>query len=467
MPISLDQVQPALAYLHPNLHKGVMSVVRLLLPYWLRYRTGIAKVETRQIERLVELMQQFQSGKVRFILAFRHPTIDDQFSMLQLLSRNVPRAAAQMGIKLKQPVHSYFVYDRGIPLWAGKIATWLYPRVGGLPIYRGKLDRQGLAAIRQHLLDADYPVAISPEGGTNGHNEHVSIIEPGTAQIGFWCAEDLEKAGRSESVVILPVGIQYQYLGTPWAKIDRMLMQLEKDCGLSKPVLQSSQSSQPSQQSQERYDRLFALGEYLIESVSDHYKKFYSHAAVIPSETESLHARLQALLEQILQVSESHFDINPKGSLVDRCRRLEQSVFDQIFRPDIKDIDSLSVLEQGLANQLAKEAHTSEWHMRIAESLTAATGTYVKENPTPTRFADTLLLIWRALSRVRSELFGRQPYIGDRKVIISIGEPISVSDRYATYKTSRPAAKECTSQLTKDLQLALESLIEPSPFEVT
>ncbi len=453
-----------MAYLHPNLHKGVMSVVRFLLPYWLPYRAGVAKVETRHIDRLVELMQEFQAGKVKYIIAFRHPTIDDQFAMLHLLSREVPRAAAQIGVKLKLPVHSYFVYDRGIPLWAGKIATWLYPRVGGLPIYRGKLDRQGLATIRQHLLEAEYPVAISPEGGTNGHNELVSAIEPGTAQIGFWCAEDLEKAGRTESVVILPVGIQYQYLGAPWAKIDRMLMQLEKDCGLSKPALQSSQSSE---RSQERYERLFALGKYLIESVSEHYKKFYAHAAVIPPETESLHTRLQALLEQILHVSESHFDINPKGSMVDRCRRLEQSVFDQIFRTDIKDINSLSVLEQGLANQLAKEAHTSEWHMRIAESLTAVTGTYVKENPSPTRFADTLLSIWRAISRVRSELFGRPPYIGDRKAIISIGAPISVSDRYATYKSSRAAAKDCTSQLTKDLQLALESLIEPSPFDVS
>jgi hypothetical protein len=461
MPISLDQVQPAMAYLHPKIENWVMSIIRFLLPFWLRYRVRISKVETRHIDRLVELIQQFQSGKVKYIIAFRHPTIDDQFAMLHLLSRDVPRTAAQMGIKLKQPVHSYFVYDRGIPLWAGKIAAWLYPRVGGLPIYRGKLDRQGLSAIRQHLLEAEYPVAISPEGGTNGHNELVSVIEPGTAQIGFWCAEDLEKAGRSESVVILPVGIQYQYLGSPWSKIDEMLMQLEKDCGLSKPALQLSLPSQ------ERYERLLALGEHLIESVSEHYKKFYAHAAVIPTETESLHSRLQALLEQILHVSESHFDMNSKGSLVDRCRRLEQSVFDQIFRTDIKDIHSLPLLEQGLANQLAKEAHTSEWHMRIAESLTAVTGTYVKENPSPTRFADTLLLIWRALSRVKSELFGRPPYIGDRKAIIAIGEPISVSDRYVTYKSSRAAAKECTSQLTKDLQLALESLIEPSPFEVS
>jgi hypothetical protein len=144
-------------------------------------------------------------------------------------------------------------------------------------------------------------------------------------------------------------------------------------------------------------------------------------------------------------------------------------VWERIFRSDIKDvkgIQALSTLERSFANQLAKEAHTSEWHMRIAESLTAVTGNYVKNNPSPTRFADTLLLIWRALSRVKAEQFGRSPFIGNRKIIISVGEPISVSDRYETYKSSRAAAKECSSQLTKDLQAALESLIEPSPMEV-
>jgi hypothetical protein len=460
MAISLHQIHPSMEYLKPNIKNWVLSGVRFLLPYWLRYRAGIHKIETRNIDRLVHLTQEFQAGKVKYILAFRHPTIDDQFAMLHLLSRNIPKAAAQMGVKIKQPTHSYFVYDRGIPLWAGGIAKWLYPRVGGLPVYRGKADRQGLTTIRQHILTGEYPIAIAPEGGTNGHNELVSVIEPGVAQIAFWAAEDLEKAGRSERVVVIPLGIQYQYLGAPWERIDRLLMELEQECGWTKPQLQAP----------DRYQRLADLGEYLIAYASDYYKKYYSaYADSFPDDREPIGVKLQALLEQILAVSEATFDIKPKGSIVDRCRRLEQSVWERIFRSDIKDIKgihALSTVERSFANQLAKEAHTSEWHMRIAESLTAVTGTYVKENPSPTRFADTLLLIWRALSRVKSEQFGRSPYIGSRKIIISVGEPISVSDRYETYKSSRAAAKECSSQLTKDLQAALESLIEPSPMEV-
>jgi hypothetical protein len=42
---------------------------------------------------------------------------------------------------------------------------------------------------------------------------------------------------------------------------------------------------------------------------------------------------------------------------------------------------------------------------------------------------------------------------------MTVGEPISVSDRWSTYQTSRQAARQSVTDLTKDLQKALESLI--------
>ena len=43
-----------------------------------------------------------------------------------------------------------------------------------------------------------------------------------------------------------------------------------------------------------------------------------------------------------------------------------------------------------------------------------------------------------------------------QKAIITIGKPISVSERYADYKSDRRSA---VAQLTQDLQTSLESLI--------
>jgi hypothetical protein len=161
----------------------------------------------------------------------------------------------------------------------------------------------------------------------------------------------------------------------------------------------------------------------------------------------------------MLRVAEAHFKIKPNGTFIDRCRRLEAAGFEQIFRTDIDDLNSLSPLEKGLADHLAKEANSSHWHMRIAETLTAISGSYVKESPTPTRFSDVLQQVWRAVSRVKGGTFGRPPYLGDRKCTISIGEPISISDRYAEYKSNRQNARKMVSDVTSDLQNALEGLI--------
>ncbi|AFY71579.1 phospholipid/glycerol acyltransferase [Thalassoporum mexicanum PCC 7367] len=471
MSTSLDHVQTAFEIDPPDIKPWLISGLRSVLPLWLRWQCGITEIEDRYIDRLIDLIQKMNKGKVRCLIAFRHPTIDDQFALFHLFAYSLPKAAKKQGTKFAKSPHCYYVYDRGIPLWAGKHVAWLYPRTGGIPISRGKLDRDALRMIRHYIVNGEYPVVISPEGGTNNHNELVNPLEPGVAQMGFWAAEDLEKAGRDETVVILPVGVQYEYLGAPWEQVDQFLMQLESDCGISKPALRS-----PTME--ERYERLYGLGEYLLDEMGQHYQKYYAAYAPEPKEivTKSAQAtsevvtatkpeiadRLPLLLDHMLRVAEAHFKIKPKGTFIDRCRRLEAAGFEQIFRTDIDDLNSISPLEKGLADHLAKEANSSQWHMRIAETLTAISGNYIKESPTPTRFADVLQQVWRAVARVKSQTFGRPPYLGDRKCTISIGEPISISDRYAEYKSDRQNARRVVNDVTCDLQHALEGLIFPS-----
>jgi hypothetical protein len=219
MSTSLDHVQIAYEIDPPQIKPWLLSGLRLLLPFWLRWQCGITQIEDRYTERLVELTQKMQSGKVRYLLAFRHPTIDDQFVLFHLIANSIHKAAQKQGVKFAKPVHLLLCLRSRHSPWAGKHVAWLYPRTGGIPISRGKLDREALRLIRQYIINGEYPVAISPEGGTNNHNELVNPLEPGVAQMGFWAAEDLEKAGRDETVMILPVGVQYEYLDTPWDKL--------------------------------------------------------------------------------------------------------------------------------------------------------------------------------------------------------------------------------------------------------
>jgi hypothetical protein len=446
MSYPLIEAQPPLKFIPPKLNFIVLRVTQLVLPVIARRRTKITQIQVENLSTLVQLYQQFQQGKIRFLMAFRHPTVQDPYPLLYLLSRLVPQAAKQENIPLSKPIHSHFLYDRGIPLWAGRWTAWLLPRLGGTPIHRGKFDRAGLRSIRELFANGKFPLSAAPEGATNGHNEIISPLEPGIAQMGFWCIEDLQKAGRSEEVFILPLGLQYRYLSPPWRAIEDLLSQLEADVGV-----------QPSSQGKDSlYERLYNLGEHLLSLMEDFYKRFYHQSL---GNKIDFSQRLQTLLDTALRVAEQYFDLLPKGTVIDRCRRLEQAGWDYIYREDLADLESVSTVERGLANRIAEEANLRLWHMRIVENFVAVTGKYVREKPTAERYADTLVQMWDMIAKMKGTNPSKPPKLGQKVAQITVGEPISVSSRWESYKASRRSAKQAVMDLTQDLQIALEGMI--------
>ena len=46
--------------------------------------------------------------------------------------------------------------------------AWMFPRMGGISVQRGKLDRQSLRTSRDIFANGDYPLLVAPEGAVNG-----------------------------------------------------------------------------------------------------------------------------------------------------------------------------------------------------------------------------------------------------------------------------------------------------------
>ena len=480
----IDRVQPPLEFIPPAFNPLVLQVARHLLPLWLRSRTSIADIQTDNVEGLVDCYRQFQAGKIRFLMAFRHPSVDDPFCMAHLLTSVVPSVARQQGIRLQPPIHAHFIYDRGIPLWAGSQVGWLYSQLGGTPIHRGKVDRVGLRSARNLFVNGKLPMAAAPEGATNGHNEIISPLEPGIAQLGFWCVEDLLKANRPEQVLIVPIGIQYRYVAPPWQQLEELMSELEADSGLA-PFTPSNAPlpnhlKELSPQATALYHRLYRLGEHLLTQMEQFYSRFYHQSLSAPTSSATSEAagdlfqassratsatdqaftqRLQALLDAALQVAEQYFDLPPKGSFIDRCRRLEQAGWDRIYREDVKNLEALSPLERGLADRIAEESSLRMWHMRLVESFVAVTGHYVLEKPTVERFAETTLLMWDMIARIKGGSPFQRPRLGKQTVRMKVGQPISVTERWTAYSADRRSAKQAIADLTQDLQTALEGMI--------
>ncbi len=452
----MNQAQPPLEFIPPNFNPVIWNLARSILPLWLRYRERITEVRSENIETLIELYHQFQAGETRFLLAFRHPSTTDPLSISQLLWNQLPQIARQQRKPLTSPVHAHFVYDRGIPLWAGSQVGWLISQLGGTSIRRGALDRQGLRSIRDLFATGEFPLAAAPEGATNGHNEIVSPIEPGIAQFGFWCVEDLHKAGRSENVKILPLGVRYYFVEAPWRSLEKLLSQLEIDSGappVAETHLELVNGVEPTPEATAiLYRRLYRLGEHLLSLMEGFYRKFYHQSIADKSE---LTDRLPALLNNALNVAEAAFGLNSKGTIGDRCRRVEQAGWDRIYRQDLANLDTLAPAIRGLADLVASEAQLRLWHMRLVENFVSVTGHYVAEKPTVERFAETILLLWQTIDKLKQKKATKPPFLGKKWVKLTLASPLDPIDYWDIYQNNR---RQAVTDLTKDLQTALERL---------
>ncbi|MEO0375205.1 MAG: 1-acyl-sn-glycerol-3-phosphate acyltransferase [Cyanobacteria bacterium P01_A01_bin.17] len=430
----------------------------------MRYKLSIASIQTENAEVLVELYQKFQADKVRMLLTFRHPGTADPFVMAYLLWYAVPKAARQMGVKFKEPVRSHFMYDRGIPLWAGEVVTWLFPRLGGTPIFRGKADRQGLKAARDLMANGVIPLSLAPEGGANEHSEMVGSLEPGAAQLGFWCADDLHKANRPESVYVVPIGIQYSYRNLSWSPLEDLLTEMETAAGIS-PEMSIPKGHLADAQADALYGRLLRLSDHLLEIMEGFYARYYHctfpDIAPVDPEVAGCHRnqyltkRLKSRLEVVLQVAEEYFGLKPKGSLSDRCRQIEQAGWSRIYR----DVEELSPLEQGLADWTAEEASLKLNHMRIVERLSSVSGHYILQKPSIDRFAETILIVWKIVEHLKGGDPHSPPDLGLKSLRITVGQPLSVTERFPTYQKDRLHARKEVEALTRELQTSLEEMI--------
>ena len=448
----IQAAQPALRFIPPDYNRWVHWLCRAALPWLLRSR-GLVHFETSGSESLATLFAEAQSGRSRLLIAFRHPSTTDPLVMAQLLWREVPRAARRHGLSLKAPVHSQFLYDRGIPLWAGDAAGWILSKLGGIPIQRGKLDRLALKTARDLFAHGPFPLAIAPEGATNNHGELLSPLEPGLAQMAFWCCEDLAAAGRHERVLIVPIGLQYFSTSDDWGAIDRLLGRLEDLLGPSTATVAASSSAvselpaDSDQAPEHRYQRLIALSEQLLTLLEGFYQLRDDGPAA------DFFERLSRLRDHALAVAEDHFQLSPRGSVIERCRRIEQAAWACIYRDDL---DELSEVERSLADWSAQEADIRMGHMRLAEHFATLSGSYVAEKPSIDRYGEVLMILWRAVAWIRGHEEERPPALGPWRVRMAVAEPIDVLERSGAYRRDRRGAVE---RLTTELRERLEAAI--------
>ena len=182
----------------------------------------------------------------------------------------------------------------------------------------------------------------------------------------FGVQKDLKKAIAQKKCLLFLLAFNIFYVTPPWTEITNLLTQLEKDCGI-KTHLSTEKNKLDEQQ---LYERLFNLGEEILGIMENFYRESYYQnlpdldtlkatfddnldpIQQLPNSLFSL--RLQNLLNVALEVAEQYFHIPNKGTVLDRCRRVEQAGWDCIYREELKPNQELSPVKRGLADRVAE-----------------------------------------------------------------------------------------------------------------
>ena len=447
MPRAATQTaRPALRRLPTRPSRLVQAVVRRLLPLVFRLQ-GLELRCGNAAEGLAHAFRAQQRGETTLLIAFRHPSTRDPVVLADLFWNRINATAERLKQPLLRPLELRFLYDRGIPIWAGPLIGWLLQRSGGIAIHRGRLDRPALAQARQVLVQGRHPLLVAPEGATNNLSGEMAPLEPGVAQLAFWGAEELAKSNDARSLQVLPLKIEYSWRQPNWTALDARLSALEQHLGLTAET-NSPDTDWPDgvldgDPITHRRQRLLGIGTALMEALEQLER-------LQPEEGLPLARRIENYRLHGLAKAEAHFHLRAVSTLQERCRRIEQAAWDRIYR---EELEQLSPLDRSLADWEAREADLELTRMRLVEHFTSVSGQYVSEEPNFDRLAEMLLLLEEAIGWIEDRPWSGRPSLGPQRVEFKLEEPLLVKERLDDYRRNRrQAVKELTDELSRRLQ---------------
>ena len=450
----------------------MLAVVRTLGPAYVKMALRVDCLELRGAERLVRAWRDFQDGRARLILAFRHPYGDEPQLFSYLFDRVVPHEARRLGAALPRRTHARFVHGYEVPLWSGPFVRWLLPRVGAVPVYHARHDSASIARIRAIARDDDFPIALAPEGQVSYRSESLPRIENGTARIAFWCAEDLERAGRSMPVLVLPLSVHYRRDEREIGKIEALVSGLERRCGITPPRAPAPGS--PARRAALK-SRLAALELALLGLAESLYglvgpgpsASTTGAGAAAPLTRDS---RRAALIDAALGRAESMLGIDGAHGSTDRITRLyhvRQRGWDRIY-PD-RGLAAMGPLERRLADRRAGEAWYAMRHMEMVDLAWYLDSDYVEgpgnEGPSFDRLVEWAYSLADLASRLTGGDISNRPNVLRKRAVVIAAEPIDVGGRLSDYRRNRKAAVEgVTAELARAYHACIaEHLSAPVP----
>ncbi len=406
---------------HPPRHVApCMTFARWLAPRYSRWVLGVTRVTVSPADaaRLRQLRRE------RVVLTPNHPTQDPAVLF---------HFSTMLGMQF------YWLAAREV--FETTFQGWLVSRVGAYSVDRGTRDSDAVHMTRQLLTEGRHWLVLFPEGVNHFLHDVVMPFLPGAARIGLGALDDLAaRGGELPPLYTVPLALRYHYTADMRPKMDAALRRLERKLRLD------------GAGGNDWHGRMDAIADRILDANEEFF-------GVMPQPDESLPQRLGRLREVVLSRVAAGLGLElppPDKPLRNRVRRLlnetsrilqEQPRGGSDYRRELQE------RRRRRAEQLRKE-------LRRVTEFVAFSDEYNDVAPTVENYFDVL-------GRIEREVFGRWRCWGPREVVIRVGEPLDLRERYSEYQAAPDEASEAaTLELERRVRHLLretEQLMSPMP----
>ncbi len=433
----------------PGISGPVMWIGRLLAPLYLRFALGFRGIGIRDPEKLAGAAGDFAAKKIRLIVAFRHPYGDEPQLLFHVFGNLIPRLSKKPGLKPFRGFHITLVHDYAVALWGGPLIRFILPRVGAVPVYHVRFEPVSLTAIRNLLKDGAYPAGIAPEGQISYHSETLPDIEAGTVRMGFWCAADIEKAGRPERVLILPLSVHCRYDVRDIGKAGAFLERTAVLCGMDEIKYTCTPESLLRRAEEVERTVLGMTEHYYTDSYG-----FSAHAGTLPDESEAdgRQRRWNALLMAALGAAEHALGIVPgEEDPLHRIYRIRLEGWSRVSPEN--EPERLSPLRDALDRRRTGEAWLAMRHMEFADLMFYHDVRYAAGRDGEISFSrviETVVNLGDLVNRLMGGSIASRKGVFRKTAVLVPGEFVDLTERLADYrKNPRQAVAGAVRDLEK------------------
>lgn len=441
-----------------KLSAPLVRLGRLLIPAYLKYALAFEKVDILSPELILDEIRDFQAQRTRLIVAFRHPYGDEPQLLFHVFENMLPRIARQAGKPLLRPPSLRLVHDYAVPLWGNAFIRFILPRAGAMPVYHVKCDTGSLSSIRAALRDGASPLGLAPEGQISYHSETLPRIEQGAVRMGFWCASDLARAGRTEDVHILPLSVHYRYDKRDFHRIRSAVSKLERLCGLD---VQAGEEGTPLCALLPRLD---AIERCLLALAEGFYRDTYGYIVpdAVAGEDDARERQRcwDALLPAALMAAEHALGIDPgQEDLVGRMYRVRLEGWARVIPEE--SLASLPPVALALADRRAGEGWFAMRHMELVDLMSYHDVSYLADEsgnpPNDDRIIEGVYNLTDLANRLMGGNVSNRPNNIRKRAILVPGERLNLSEWMTEYRESpKQTARRATEALAKNLEDCIE-----------